>query len=188
MAARRAVFFGSRDASIEPRDLVRDGRPFPPAAIEQLEILPEAQKSLCMLRAAGFPADRRSTNQPEHCPRTQTIETVELMNRRVKAGAWVLDAISVLAHDDSDHCTSPQRAPHGLLLEEARSRNIDRESQLHGGRSLEGCGGWTKSGMSYKYLCLTGRMTAKRASSGRMIFKAPHSTSRRPARIARDPR
>ena len=109
------------------REIVRDGRPFPPAAIEQLEILPEAQKACALLRAAGFLLIG-VTNQPDIARGTQTIETVELMNRRVKQ-ELCLDAIRFCPHDDSDHCACRKPSP-GLLLEEARSHNINMKASF----------------------------------------------------------
>ena len=120
MAAPRAVFL-DRDGVLN-RAIVRDGRPFAPARVEDLEILPEARTACALLRAAGFLLIG-VTNQPDIARGTQTIEAVEEIHRLLQRELG-LDAIRFCPHDDTDRCSCRKPAP-GLLLEEASLRNID---------------------------------------------------------------
>src|SRR5208337_3478815 len=58
----RAVFL-DRDGVIN-RAIVREGRPYPPATLEELEILPDASSALADLKDGGFLL-LLITNQPD---------------------------------------------------------------------------------------------------------------------------
>jgi D-glycero-D-manno-heptose 1,7-bisphosphate phosphatase len=115
----RAVFL-DRDGVLN-RAVVRDGRPYPPATVEEFEILPGAAGAARRLRDAGFLLIG-ATNQPDVARGTQRREVVEAMNDRLMA-AMPIDEIRV-CYEDGDDC--PRRKPNpGLLLEAAAAHAID---------------------------------------------------------------
>jgi D-sedoheptulose 7-phosphate isomerase len=117
---RPAVFL-DRDGVIN-RPVVRDGKPFPPSGLEELELLPGVASSLLDLKAHGFDLFV-ITNQPDVARGTQTRETVESIHQ-VLASSLPIDSIFVCYHDDADHCACRKPKP-GLLLEAQRKHNID---------------------------------------------------------------
>ena len=117
---RPAVFL-DRDGVIN-RAVVRDGKPFPPSGVEELELLPEVASSLNDLKAAGF-ALFVITNQPDVTRGTQTRSAVEAIHQAL-ASSLPIDDIFVCYHDDADHCACRKPNP-GMLLEAQRKHNID---------------------------------------------------------------
>ena len=117
---RRAVFF-DRDGVIN-RAVVRGGKPYPPDALEQLEILPGVPQALQDLRAAGF-LNVVVTNQPDVASGRQRREVVEQMHARLLS-TLALDAIKACYHLDSAGCACRKPRP-GMLLEAARELGID---------------------------------------------------------------
>jgi D-glycero-D-manno-heptose 1,7-bisphosphate phosphatase len=116
---RRAVFL-DRDGVLN-RAIVRDGRPYPPSTVEELEILPGAVEAARRLRDAGFLLIG-ATNQPDVARGTQRVEIVEAMNERLLAAMPIVE-IRVCYEDGDD---SPRRKPNpGLLLEAAEAHAID---------------------------------------------------------------
>jgi D-glycero-D-manno-heptose 1,7-bisphosphate phosphatase len=74
---RRAVFL-DRDGVIN-RAFTRNGKPFPPATLQDLEILPGVAEALAALRAAGF-LNVVVTNQPDVATGAQRREIVDAMH------------------------------------------------------------------------------------------------------------
>jgi D-sedoheptulose 7-phosphate isomerase len=118
---RRAAVFLDRDGVIN-RAVVREGKPFPPSSLEELELLPDVASVLLDLRRNGF-ALYVVTNQPDVARGAQTRETIEAMHRKL-ASSLPIDGIFVCYHDDIDHCDCRKPLP-GLLLEAQRKHNID---------------------------------------------------------------
>jgi D-glycero-D-manno-heptose 1,7-bisphosphate phosphatase len=116
----RAVFL-DRDGVIN-RAWIRDGRPYPPASLADLEILPVVPEALARLRAGGF-CLVVVTNQPEVARGRQTRAAVEALHEALRA-QLPLDDFRICYHDDDDDCTCRKPAP-GLLLEAARERRLD---------------------------------------------------------------
>jgi D-glycero-D-manno-heptose 1,7-bisphosphate phosphatase len=117
-ALRRAVFL-DRDGVLN-RTVVRDGKPYPPASVEELQILPGVPEALAQLREAGFLLIV-VTNQPDVARGTQRRERVEAINDALKS-ALPLDEV-VTSYEDGD---SPRRKPNpGMLLEAAERHRID---------------------------------------------------------------
>jgi D-glycero-D-manno-heptose 1,7-bisphosphate phosphatase len=115
----RAVFL-DRDGVLN-RAVVREGRPYPPATLEEFEILPGAADAARRLRDAGFLLIG-ATNQPDVARGTQRREVVEAMNDRLKAAMPI--AAILVCYEDGDDC--PRRKPNpGLLLEAAATYAID---------------------------------------------------------------
>jgi len=117
---RRAVFL-DRDGVIN-RAIVRDGKPFPPSGMDELELVPEVASSMVALKAHGF-AIYVITNQPDVTRGTQTREAVENIHRTLSS-SLPIDDIFVCYHDDDDGCACRKPLP-GLLLEARRKHNID---------------------------------------------------------------
>jgi D-sedoheptulose 7-phosphate isomerase len=117
---RPAVFL-DRDGVIN-RAAVRDGKPFPPSGLEELEILPGVASSLLDLKAHGFDLFV-ITNQPDVARGNQTREAVEAIHQAL-ASSLSIDDIFVCYHDDADHCACRKPLP-GLLFEAQRKHNVD---------------------------------------------------------------
>lgn len=117
---RKAVFL-DRDGVLV-RAIVRNGKPYPPASLDELEILPSVAEACAMLHEAGFLLIVVS-NQPDVARGNQRREVVEAMNQ-VLRNQLPLDDIRVCYHDDADHCQCRKPAP-GLLLRAAQDWNID---------------------------------------------------------------
>ena len=118
--SHRAVFL-DRDGVID-RAIVRDGKPYPPASMEELEILPGVGEALARLHNHGFKLIV-VTNQPDVARSAQSREVVEAMHK------WLceqlpLDAVFACYHDNSDHCNCRKPAP-GLLLQASDEYDID---------------------------------------------------------------
>jgi D-glycero-D-manno-heptose 1,7-bisphosphate phosphatase len=118
-----AVFL-DRDGVLN-RAFVRDGRPYPPACLAELEILPGVTSALADLKAAGFLL-LAVTNQPDVGKGTQSRAVVEAMHARLRA-ELPLDDIFVCYHADSDGCTCRKPAP-GLLYQAAAQYGLDLSS------------------------------------------------------------
>ena len=116
---RRAVFL-DRDGVLN-RPVVREGRPYPPACPEDLEIFPEAPAALTALRRAGFSL-YIVTNQPDVARGTQQRSLVEGMHKALRK-ALPLDGFYVCYHDDADACECRKPKP-GLLLTAAGEHGI----------------------------------------------------------------
>ena len=117
---RRAVFL-DRDGVIN-RALVRNGKPYPPASAEELEVLPGVPDALHRLKERGF-ALLVVTNQPDVAKGTLSRDTVERMHAKL-ASSLPLDDILVCYHSDEDHCRCRKPKP-GLLVEAAQERGLD---------------------------------------------------------------
>src|SRR5690606_25258092 len=109
---RRAVFL-DRDGVIN-RAVMRDGKPYAPALLDDLEILPGVDRALEDLRDAGF-ARIVVTNQPDIARGTTTREAVDAIHAFMLR-ELALDEIRVCPHDDADNCPCRKPKP-GLLLE-----------------------------------------------------------------------
>jgi len=119
-AQRRAVFL-DRDGVIN-RAVVRNGKPYPPDTLAELEILPGVPEALAALRRAGF-LTVVVTNQPDVATGKQRREVVEAMNERL-ARELAVDVIKVCYHSTSDGCTCRKPKP-GMLLAAAADHGID---------------------------------------------------------------
>lgn len=130
VVARRAVFL-DRDGVIN-KAIVRDGKPYPPESLAELEILPDVPDALARLRAAGF-LNVVVTNQPDVATGKQQREVVEAIHKSLLS-VLPIDAIKVCYHVEADGCECRKPKP-GMLLEAARELAIDlRASYLVGDR------------------------------------------------------
>jgi transaldolase len=118
---RRAVFL-DRDGVLN-RAIVRDGKPYPPASVSELEVLPGVPDALARLRAAGFRLIV-VTNQPDVARGAQTREIVEAMHAELLIRGLPIDSFRVCYHDDGDGCDCRKPKP-GLLVSAARDEGVD---------------------------------------------------------------
>ena len=117
---RRAVFL-DRDGVIN-RPIVRDGKPYPPASIAELEILPGVDEALRKLHDANYLLVV-VTNQPDVARGTAKREDVELINAFLSSHLTI-DDFKTCYHDSLDKCTCRKPLP-GALFEAAQEHNID---------------------------------------------------------------
>jgi D-glycero-D-manno-heptose 1,7-bisphosphate phosphatase len=118
--SRRAVFL-DRDGVLN-KAVVRDGKPYPPGSLAELEIFPEARGQLERLRQAGFLL-LVVTNQPDVARGTQPMAVVESIHSALRS-ALPLDDFFVCSHDDGDRCDCRKPLP-GLLLRAAAKHGVD---------------------------------------------------------------
>ena len=113
--------FLDRDGVIN-RAIVRDGKPYAPATLEEFELLPGVEPAIESLRNAGF-LIIVATNQPDVGAGTQRREIVEAMHDKLRA-AKLCDDIRVCYHTDADDCGCRKPKP-GMLKEAASQWRID---------------------------------------------------------------
>jgi D-glycero-D-manno-heptose 1,7-bisphosphate phosphatase len=118
--ARRGVFL-DRDGVLNAT-ASRDGVPYPPRSVDEVEILPGVEEACTRLRGAGFDLVV-VTNQPDIARGIQTLEAVRRINDAL-LGALPLDEIVVCPHDDADECDCRKPKP-GMLVAAAQRRAID---------------------------------------------------------------
>ncbi len=123
--ARRAVFL-DRDGVIN-RAVVRDGKPYPPASTDEVEVLPGVADGLRRLKAAGYVLIV-VTNQPDVARGRQTREAVEAIHARL-AAALPVDDFRVCYHDDKDDCACRKPKP-GMIAAAARDHGVDLASSV----------------------------------------------------------
>ncbi|GIW05807.1 MAG: hypothetical protein KatS3mg060_0612 [Dehalococcoidia bacterium] len=121
MPASRPAVFLDRDGVVN-RAIVRDGRPYPPASVRELEILPGVADAIGALHRAGI-AVVIVTNQPDVARGTTTRGEVEAIHQQLRQ-ELAIDAIEVCWHDDDDACDCRKPKP-GLILAAARALNVD---------------------------------------------------------------
>src|SRR6266508_4114042 len=98
----RSAVFLDRDGVLN-RAIVQHGKPYPPATLAELQILPDAPNALEALRTGGFLLIG-ITNQPDVARGTQRREVVDAINATLLA-ALPLREILVCYNDDRDGCT-----------------------------------------------------------------------------------
>ena len=118
--SRPAVFL-DRDGVLN-RPMIRQGRPYPPGSLGELDVYPEAAASLRRLLVAGFVLVV-VTNQPDVARGTHSREVVDDINRELCRQLPVA-AVYVCFHDDADGCRCRKPAP-GLLLDAAHDLGLD---------------------------------------------------------------
>ena len=127
---KRAVFL-DRDGVLN-RAIVRDGKPYPPAHVGELEILPGVEEALAALRTAGFLLIV-VTNQPDVARGATTMEAVEEINAALGT-ALLIDEFRTCFHDNGFGCECRKPKP-GAILAAAALHNIDlSESYMVGDR------------------------------------------------------
>ena len=117
---QRAVFL-DRDGVLD-RAVVRAGKPFPPARLEDVEIIPGAITSLQQLADCGYVLIG-ITNQPDVARGTQSREVVESINALIQSRLPVRE-IFVCYHDHADECDCRKPKPR-LILQAVQKYGLD---------------------------------------------------------------
>lgn len=115
-----AVFLDRDGVLVKER--VVDGKPFPPASPEEMEIVPGARQALERLREKGFRLVV-VTNQPDVARGLIHPSDIRRMHERLLE-ELPLDAVYACPHDDPDGCDCRKPKP-GLLLLAARELELD---------------------------------------------------------------
>jgi D-glycero-D-manno-heptose 1,7-bisphosphate phosphatase len=127
---RHAVFL-DRDGVIN-LPVVRDGKPYPPATVDEMQIFSDVGDALARLRSLDFSLFV-VTNQPDVARGSQERSVVEAMHS-VLLDRLPLDGIYVCYHDDADLCEC-RKPKSGLLRRAAMEHDIDlRRSYMVGDR------------------------------------------------------
>jgi D-sedoheptulose 7-phosphate isomerase len=126
----RAVFL-DRDGVLN-RAVLRNGKPYPPTSLTELEITPGAKDALERLKARGYKLVM-TTNQPDVSRGITKRETVDEINQRI-AATVPLDNIYVCPHADEDECAC-RKPKAGMLQDAAKLYGIDLSSSFMVGDS-----------------------------------------------------
>jgi D-glycero-D-manno-heptose 1,7-bisphosphate phosphatase len=118
--SQRAVFL-DRDGVIN-RAVIRDGKPYPPSSLAELEILSSVPDALLRLKRAGYLLIVVS-NQPDVARGTTTQAQVEAINTRLRE-ELPIDEFRMCFHDGHENCSCRKPKP-GMLLEAAAKWNVD---------------------------------------------------------------
>jgi len=116
----KAIFL-DRDGVLN-RAIIKNGKPYPPATLDELEIIEDVPEALAILKDLGFMLIG-ATNQPDVARGKTTKEFVETVNAFLLKELPLHD-IKVCYHDDIDCCNCRKPLP-GLLLQAANEHNID---------------------------------------------------------------
>jgi D-glycero-D-manno-heptose 1,7-bisphosphate phosphatase len=117
---RRAVFL-DRDGVIN-RAVVVDGKPYPPASLSEMEILPGVTDAMTALHAEGWLLIV-VTNQPDVARGTKSVADVESINQYLQQ-VLPIDELRTCYHDSCDGCDCRKPLP-GALLAAAKIHDID---------------------------------------------------------------
>ncbi|MBM3852345.1 MAG: HAD-IIIA family hydrolase [Verrucomicrobia bacterium] len=130
---RPAVFL-DRDGTLN-RQIIREGRPFPPATLDQFALFPDVPEACARLAAAGY-ALVVATNQPDVGRGTQSRAMVEAMHARLRQWVPQIAHIEVCYSPGltstgslpggSAHVSDRRRKPEpGMLLDAALALDLD---------------------------------------------------------------
>lgn len=125
MSLRPAVFL-DRDGTLNVQ-VVREGKPYPPATVEEFRLFPDVPAACAELVAAGFVLVV-ATNQPDVGRGTQSQAAVEAMHTKLRA------LVPSIAHIEA--CYAPgqgvahpenyRRKPEpGMVLDAAKTLGLD---------------------------------------------------------------
>jgi D-glycero-D-manno-heptose 1,7-bisphosphate phosphatase len=117
----RAIFL-DRDGVLN-RPVIRDGKSYPPARVEDLEIYEGLCDQLQRLKDRGFVLIV-VTNQPDVARGTTSRETVEGINSAIAREIPAIDRFLVCFHDTGDGCECRKPRP-GMLLAGAADLDVD---------------------------------------------------------------
>jgi D-glycero-D-manno-heptose 1,7-bisphosphate phosphatase len=120
--SRNRALLLDRDGVIN-RAIVRDGKPYPPASVGELDILPGVAEALARSRVLGY-LNIVITNQPDISRGTQTREAVEAMNGALMRDLPI-DDVFVCYHDDADSCACRKPRPGLIYVIGDRWRDIE---------------------------------------------------------------
>lgn len=142
-AGRIAVFL-DRDGVLNEA-LVRGGRPYPPASVDEVVLRPGVRRACRALSDAGALLVM-VTNQPDLARGTATRAEVDAINDYLTAELG-LDAVRMCAHDDADGCACRKPRP-GLILEAADELDVDLGRSLMVGDRWRDIEAGTRAGVT----------------------------------------
>ena len=119
-----AVFL-DRDGTLN-RQIIREGRPYPPATLEEFRLYEGVAQCCEQLKAAGFVLVV-VTNQPDVGRGTQDRQIVESMHRHLQSLIPSIDLIQVCYHGGENHgqpCACRKPRP-GMLISAAAHLGLD---------------------------------------------------------------
>lgn len=122
---RKAVFL-DRDGVLNSA-IIKDGRPYPPAGVEEIEIPPGVIEGIQRLKDAGFMLIVVS-NQPDVGRGSTSKATVEGINDYL-AKHMPIDRFIMCYHDNNDGCNCRKPGP-GMLLAGAQEFDVDLASSF----------------------------------------------------------
>lgn len=122
---RKAIFL-DRDGVLN-NAIVRNGKPYPPASLDEVMVADDVLPALQALKAQGYLLIG-ATNQPDVARGTTEKSLVEAINA-VLLAMLPLDEIRVCYHDDKDGCTCRKPGP-GLMTEAAKELDIDLSASI----------------------------------------------------------
>lgn len=121
----KAIFL-DRDGVLNAA-IVKNGKPYPPANLDELQVPAEVLPALQILKKLGYLLIG-ATNQPDVARGTTQRSLVEAINEELMK-QLPLDEIRVCYHDDKDACACRKPSP-GLLIEAAGEHGIDLEQSF----------------------------------------------------------
>ena len=125
-AGKRPAVFLDRDGTLN-RQVIRDGRPYPPATLEEFVLFPDVAEACARLADAGY-ALVVATNQPDVGRGTQEQSVVEAMHARLRAWVPQIERVEVCYAPGLDRLAPPdrRRKPEpGMLLDAAAALGLD---------------------------------------------------------------
>ena len=117
----RAVFL-DRDGVVNAA-IVKDGKPYPPWAVGEFQLLPGVVEACTSLHGAGF-ALVIATNQPDVGRGTLAQETVEEMHRILRE-QLPIDRVEVCYEAGGQQSSEFRKPRPGMLLRAAKELDID---------------------------------------------------------------
>ncbi|WP_404421243.1 D-glycero-alpha-D-manno-heptose-1,7-bisphosphate 7-phosphatase [Nibricoccus sp. IMCC34717] len=120
---RRPAVFLDRDGTLN-RQVIRDGKPFPPQSLAQFELFPDVAGGCRALAQAGF-ALVVATNQPDVGRGDQRREEVEAMHARLISWVPEIECIEV-CYDPGRGEPSRRRKPEtGMITDAAEALSLE---------------------------------------------------------------
>jgi D-glycero-D-manno-heptose 1,7-bisphosphate phosphatase len=121
----RAAFLDRDGVVIQA--MIREGKPYPPESLDQVELCPGAEQMLSQLHRANYLLIL-ITNQPDVARGRQNRGTVEAINSYLRTRLPIDDCF-VCYHDDRDgrDCRKPRP---GLILRAAERYSIDLQKSF----------------------------------------------------------
>ncbi len=122
-AGRRPAVFLDRDGTLN-RQVVRDGKPYPPATLGEFSLFEGVPEACRALKAAGFVLVV-ATNQPDVGRGDQAREVVEAMHARLLDLVPEIDHIEVCYDPGRGQPSSRRKPEPGMLTDAAALLDLD---------------------------------------------------------------
>jgi D-glycero-D-manno-heptose 1,7-bisphosphate phosphatase len=124
VADLKPAVFLDRDGTLNA-PVIRDGKPYPPADLDEFVLLENVAESCAKLHDAGYILVV-ATNQPDVGRGTQTRESVEAIHGKLRRLVPSIARIETCYESGRELLRSPDRKPApGMLLRAARELGLD---------------------------------------------------------------